>query len=171
MAPGRVVVMAALPVRLVPALALLVLAGCATAPLSPPEAGPSVTPAAASAGALPTSTQIWGGVIARVENFSDFTLLEVVSYPLRNQEPQTSRMTDGRFRLEFQGFLDPLDHRVGRRISARGRVVRVDPGTIGEVDYAFPVMVANEVYLWPEADAWNWRPGGVTFGIGIGIGL
>jgi outer membrane lipoprotein len=156
-----------------PVVALLVLGAvaCATPPLTAPGPGPSLTPRDAVATGLPPTEQLWGGVIVGLDNRADHTLLEVVSYPLRNQEPQTGRMTDGRFRLEVRGFLDPIDYRTGRRITARGLIQRTEAGRIGEVEYVFPVMVASDLYLWPEVTARDWRPGGVTFGIGIGIGL
>ena len=151
---------------------LMGLGACATPPLAPPDpALPQITPRAAVVEGLPSHEQLWGGVIVGLHNRVDHTLLEVVSYPLRNQEPQTARMTDGRFRLEVGGFLDPVDYRTGRRITARGPVPRTEAGRIGEVDYVFPVMIASELYLWPELAAPARRSGGVTFGIGIGIGL
>ena len=158
--------------RLFLPLALLGLGACATPPLATPDpAGPQITPRAAVVEGLPSTEQLWGGVIVGVQNRVDDTLLEVVSYPLRNQEPQTARMTDGRFRLEVGGFLDPVDYRNGRRITARGSVQRTEAGRIGEVDYVFPVMVASDLYLWPGVAAPERRSGGVSFGIGIGIGL
>lgn len=149
---------------------VLGLGGCATPPLTP-ASGPEITPRAAVTGTLPAAEQVWGGVIVRVENLPGHTRLEVVSYPLRNQEPQTGRMTDGRFLLEVPGFVDPVDYRSGRRITARGMVERTEAGRIGEVDYVFPVLVASEVHLWPEIP-FSQRDGErVRFGIGIGIGL
>jgi len=157
-----------------PLVSLLVLGAvaCATPPLAAPGPGPSVIPRDVVTTGLPPTEQLWGGVIVGLDNRADHTLLEVVSYPLRtSQEPLTGRMTDGRFRLEVRGFLDPLDYRTGRRITARGLVQRTEAGRIGEVEYVFPVMVASDLYLWPEVPAADWRPGGVSVGIGIGIGL
>jgi outer membrane lipoprotein len=155
---------------LVALVLILGLGGCATPPLAPAP-GPEVDPRAAVTEALPAAEQVWGGVIVRVENLPEHSRLEVVSYPLRNQEPQTSRMTNGRFLLEVPGFLDPMDYRTGRRITARGLVERTEDGSIGEVDYVFPVLVASEVHLWPVAPVGQRDSGGVRFGIGIGIGL
>ncbi len=155
------------------ALVVLGLGACATPPLLPPDPiGPQVTPRAAAAvmGPLPTE-QLWGGVIVGLQNRPDYTRIEVVSYPLRRQEPLTERMTNGRFLLEVPGFLDPLDHRSGRRITARGPVVRTEAGRIGEVDYVFPVMDAREYHLWPEESSRGQGYGPVRFGVGIGIGL
>lgn len=149
---------------------VLGLVGCATPPLTPAP-GPEITPRAAVTGGLPVAEQVWGGVIVRVQNLPDHTRLEVVSYPLRNQEPQAGRMTDGRFLLEVPGFLDPVDYRNGRRITARGTVERTEAGRIGEVDYLFPVLVASEVHLWPEIPVSQRDRERVRFGIGIGIGL
>jgi len=159
------------PVGWLTALVLILgLVGCATPPLTPAP-GPEVTPRAAVTEALPTAEQVWGGVIVQVQNLPAHTRLEVVSYPLRNQEPQTGRMTDGRFLLEVPGFLDPVDYRTGRRITARGVVERSEPGSIGEVGYVFPVLVASEVHLWPELPVGVYDTGRFRFGIGIGIGL
>jgi outer membrane lipoprotein len=152
-------------------LVILVVGGCATPPLTPAP-GPEVTPrAAVVAGALPAAEQIWGGMIVQVQNLPASTRLEVVSYPLRNQEPQTGRMTDGRFLLEVPGFLDPVDYRTGRRITARGLVARTEAGSVGETDYLFPVLVASEVHLWPDTPVGTYDSGRIHFGIGIGIGL
>jgi len=151
-------------------LLIATLGGCAT-PLLAPAPGPEVTPRTAVTEALPETKQLWGGVIVRTENRPEYTRLEVASYPLRNQEPQTGRMTNGRFLLEVPGFLDPVDYRTGRRITARGIVERTEAGRIGAVDYVFPVMVSSEVHLWPDPLVRERDPGRVRFGIGVGIGL
>lgn len=155
------------------ALMVLGLGACATPPLAPPDPlGPQVTPRAAAAAIEPPPTeQLWGGVIVGLQNRSDHTRIEVVSYPLRRQEPLTERMTNGRFLLEVSGFLDPLDHRSGRRITARGPVSRTETGWIGEVKYLFPVMDAREYHLWPEGAPRERGSSAVRFGVGIGIGL
>jgi len=96
-------------------------------------------------------------------------VLEVVSYPLRRQDPQTRQANTGRFRLEVEGFLDPLDYRAGRRVTAVGSVTRLEEGRIGELDYNFPLLEAYSLHLWPDPPPAE--PGRVRFGIGIGIGL
>lgn len=147
------------------------LAGCATPPFAP-VSGPEVSPRGVVGDPLPVSEQVWGGVIVRIQNLPELTRFEVVSYPLgSSQEPRTARMTDGRFLLEVPGFLDPVDFRAGRRVTARGLVERTEAGRIGEVDYVFPVLVASEVHLWPDPPARERDSGRVQFGIGIGIGL
>lgn len=150
---------------------LLVLSACATPPLAPVQ-DPAVSPSAAAAGGTIGAMQIWGGVVVEVRNLEDATWIQVVSYPLRGQEPRTGGTTDGRFLLTVPGFLDPVDHRVGRWLTARGRISGFEDGRIGEVPYRFPVLEVEQLHLWPDGPAGEPRGwGGVRFGIGIGIGL
>lgn len=157
-----------------PLLALLlpmVLAACASGPLeAPDDPAEQVAPRAVSGDNLPSGEQVWGGVIAHVDNRAEATFIEVVSYPLSRQEPQTRQSTTGRFRLRVEGFADPVDYRAGRRITGVGTVTGVEDGRIGELDYVFPVLDAHSVHLWPEREPPH-SSSGVRFGIGIGIGL
>ena len=151
-------------------LAVAFAAGCATPPLDVPDTvGEPVEPRAVTAAMLPLEDQVWGGIIARTENRAETTVLEVVSYPLHRQEPQTRQANTGRFRLEVEGFLDPLDYRTGRQVTAVGSVTRMEEGRIGELDYNFPLLEAYSLHLWPDPPPAE--PGRVRFGIGIGIGL
>ncbi|WP_051074977.1 Slp family lipoprotein [Thioalkalivibrio sp. ALJ16] len=159
---------------LIPLLGVLlpfVLAACATGPLeAPADSAGQVEPRAVTADRLPADEQVWGGVIARVDNRADATVIEVVGYPLSRQEPQTRQSTTGRFRLRVEGFADPVDYSSGRRITAVGTVSGVEEGQIGQSDYSFPVLEARSVHLWPLPEPPR-SSGGVRFGIGIGIGL
>lgn len=150
-------------------LVLGAVAACATPPLPQPEGEPLRSPGEVVTEGLPATEQIWGGVISGIRHREDATRLEVVAYPLRDQAPQTQRSSEGRFRLEVDAFLEPLDYRVGRRITAVGSVERIETGRIGEAEVPFPVMRARALHLWPEAH--DRDPGRVRFGIGIGIGL
>jgi outer membrane lipoprotein len=146
------------------------LLACATAPLPQPETEVLLTPRQVVAEGPPATEQIWGGVIAEMRHRNDRAVLEVVGYPLRNQEPLTGGRSEGRFRLEIDAFLEPMDYRPGRRITAVGRIDRIETGRIDDTEYAFPVMAAREVHLWPEVPVVEYRAPRVTFGIGIGIG-
>ncbi|WP_083767907.1 Slp family lipoprotein [Thioalkalivibrio sp. K90mix] len=152
-------------------MAPVLLVGCASGPLDIPDAvGDPVPPRSVTADSLPAEDQVWGGVIARVDNRADSTVIEVVSYPLQRQEPQTRQANTGRFRLKVDGFADPVDYRPGRRVTAVGTVSGTEEGSIGELAYVFPLLDAYSVHLWPDPEPP--RPSsGVRFGIGIGIGL
>ncbi len=154
---------------LLAALLALALAGCAATPLEAPRPAEPVEPRAVTAERLPQTDQMWGGVIAEVDHGPETTVLEVLAYPLRGQEPRTGAASQGRFRVVVDGFLDPVDYRPGRRVTATGPVTAVETGRIGEAEYRFPVLEARQLHLWPAGTPA--APGRVNFGIGIGIGL
>lgn len=91
----------------------------------------------------------WGGVIAAVKNNADNTMLEVVNFPLSgNLRPKKDDETLGRFRLYFNGLLDPVIYKEGRSITAVGVVSTLENGKIGEHKYSFPVLKDASVHLW-----------------------
>jgi len=93
----------------------------------------------------------WGGVIAAVKNNADNTMLEIVSFPLTaNLRPKKGDETAGRFRLYFNGLLDPVIYKEGRSITAVGTVSSLEDGTIGEHKYSFPVLKDSSVHLWKK---------------------
>ncbi|MEW6991096.1 Slp family lipoprotein [Colwelliaceae bacterium 6441] len=93
----------------------------------------------------------WGGVIASVKNNADNTMLEVVHFQLKSSmRPQQKDQTQGRFKVYFQGFLDPVIYKEGRSITAVGHIADKEAGTIGEHEYEYPVLKAKNVHLWKE---------------------
>lgn len=163
--------MSRLPILLMVLPLVAFLAACAAPPLEAPvRADTQLEPGAVRADRLPSDEQIWGGVIAGVENRPEATVIEVVGYPLKRQEPQTRKPSIGRFRLRIDGFADPVDYRVGRRVTGVGTVTGIEDGRVGDRDYAFPLLEARAVHLWPVTQR-RGTPGDVRFGIGIGVGL
>jgi outer membrane lipoprotein len=93
----------------------------------------------------------WGGVIAEVKNNADNTMIEVVSFKLTSSaRPKPSTETKGRFRLYYDGLLDPVIYQKGRSITAIGKVQKAEEGKIGEHQYRFPVLKASHVHLWKK---------------------
>lgn len=93
----------------------------------------------------------WGGVIAKIENNTDSTMLEIVHFQLKSStRPQQKDQTQGRFRVYYQGFLDPIIFKVGRSVTAIGNVAVKEDGKIGEHEYQYPVLKAKYVHLWKE---------------------
>jgi outer membrane lipoprotein len=94
----------------------------------------------------------WGGTIAAVESREDETCFEVVSAPLDGEARPVPRSdaTYGRFLACNPGFFDPAIHAPEREVTVVGTVRSVDPGTVGERHYRFPVVQADVVHLWPE---------------------
>lgn len=93
----------------------------------------------------------WGGVIANVTNNKDNTMIEVVHFDLKSSaRPNVKDETKGRFRIYYQGLLDPVIYKKGRSITAVGTVNGVESGKIGEHEYQYPVLNASYVHLWKE---------------------
>lgn len=148
----------------------LVLAGCASAPLSTEGVDGEVTLAAAKDDPEATTgrTVLWGGVIAAARNLPARTRLEIVAYPLsgRTQKPDTDAASQGRFRVYVDGYLETAVYGPGRRFTVRGSVQGTETGRIDEAEYVFPVIRAEAYELWPEQTRRE-RDSGVNFGFGI----
>jgi len=93
----------------------------------------------------------WGGIIAKVTNNADNTMLEIVHFPLTSSTRPTQKdQTQGRFRVYYAGLLDPIIYKEGRSITALGEVLALEEGRIGEHKYQYPVLNASAVHLWKE---------------------
>lgn len=91
----------------------------------------------------------WGGNIVSTRNERDQTLLEVVGRKLDGEgRPLEEDRSLGRFLVKADGFLDPAIYKPDREVTVRGRVEEVVAQSIGEFRYAYPVVKAEEVYLW-----------------------
>ena len=152
-------------------IGLMGLAGCTTPPLNPEGLGLARTPENLVSYGMDAPPQLWGGLIVRTENLAELTRMEIVSFPLRHQEPLLNQPSTGRFWLEVPKFLDPAVFAPGRQITAWGSVLRVEEGHIGAAPYQFPVLRAQEFHLWPLRPIRPAGPVGPQFGIGIGVRL
>jgi outer membrane lipoprotein len=151
----------------------LVLGACATGPAFDTTGVNRALTAKNSVGKLPGvegKQVLWGGVILRTTNLKDSTDIEVLSYPLdSDQKPQTDQPPLGRFLFQVKGYLEPATYAKDRLITVVGRLSRSQAGKVGESDYVYPVIAAEQLYLWPEERDYN--TGGVRFGIGVGFGM
>lgn len=84
--------------------------------------------------------------------------------PDASARPLRERAPLGRFILVQDGYLEPATHAAGRLISATGSVT----GRIGEAAYIYPVITAQQRYLWPREHAHSRSR--VMFGLGVSIG-
>jgi outer membrane lipoprotein len=101
----------------------------------------------------------WGGEIIKVEPKEDSTCFEVLSRQLDSTaRPTTRESSQGRFIACRSGFYDPEEYDRGRDITVVGQVAGVDHGKVGQFDYAYPHVVANEVYLWPKRSMYARMP-------------
>ncbi len=155
------------------ALLTLSLAGCASGPrFEGDHINTSLQPrTAVQAGAsVQGETVVWGGRIIQVRPQQDQTTLEIVAFPLRNnQQPNTSQQTLGRFLMTYPGYLEPEDFREDRLITVTGPLEEGRTGMVGDASYDYPVVRATDFHLWPEQQAETRQEPSVRFGVGIGI--
>jgi outer membrane lipoprotein len=111
-------------------------------------------------------TVMFGGEIIQTRAEAHETWVEVLQKPLdRQNRPEDSDVSHGRFFVLFQGFQDPAIYAPGRKISVIGEVQGKRVEKIRELDYVYPVLLSRESHLWrPEST------GGPFFHFGIGIG-
>ncbi len=134
------------------------LAACTTAPkaIRTPVAGPSVPAAVQNADQYIGEQVRWGGTIVEVENRRTETWIQVVARRLtRSGRPVDTTATTGRFLANVPGFLEPEEYRRGREITVVGTLIQSTTRNIGTYPYQFPVVRADEHYLWepiPEYD-------------------
>jgi len=169
--------------KLIPILfsSLLVLGGCASYP-EPVRVADETTlvsfPATIKAG-LTQGPARWSGVIAKVQNNSRDTRLEIVYFPTSSHgRPQTDKETEGRFVAYAKGFLDPVVYQPGKQVTVLGQLGAFEAGKVDQFQYSYPVLQASAVYLWPkqqettrvEVEPWPlWRGPYPYWGYGPGM--
>jgi len=128
------------------------LVGCATVPA--PLAGDNftaVTPQQAAGQNAGGQRVRWGGEIIRVEPRANATCFEILSRELyADARPNRHDHSDGRFIACKQGFYDPAVYAKGRDITVVGAVNGNEKHKVGEYDYTFAKVDADEVYMWPK---------------------
>ncbi|MBI1424562.1 MAG: hypothetical protein GC149_14040 [Gammaproteobacteria bacterium] len=149
---------------------LLMLSACAGSPLKLEGVNRAVTPAMATGDKTYGNLRVvWGGMIVRTTPQKEHTQIEVLAYPVDSYgEPDRQAASQGRFLIERQGYLEPADFAAGRWISAVGTIGQPQIGKVGEASYRFPVLVPEQLYLWPQSSSSKTQ---TYFHFGIGIRL
>ena len=152
--------------------AAALLCACAGGPqVKSDGANRSVTPdeAVSNAETLSGTRVLWGGVIVSSKNLANRTVVEVLAYPLDgDQRPETDAQPLGRFLAERNGYLETADYRAGRELTVVGPLQGVRSGNVGEATYQYPVVDAEELYLWPYNGTGTRGP---FFHFGLGVVL
>ncbi len=105
------------------------------------------------------SIVIWGGMIVTTLNRPGETEITVLETPLGYEEkPMAAEYTQGRFIVRTLIFLDPAVYREGRRITVAGEVIGQEKKTLGQMEYAYPVLKAKEIHLWSREVVYAYPP-------------
>lgn len=137
------------------AIAALALGGCATVPSQ--LAGTdfaAITPKQAASQDMRGSHVRWGGEIIKVEPKSDSTCFEILARTLYSDaRPRHEDNSDGRFIACSSGFFDPELYTKGRDLTVTGHVTGTEQHKVGDFDYTYARVDADNVYLWPIRQA------------------
>ncbi len=95
---------------------------------------------------------LWGGEIIQTVNQKDeTTLIEVFQRPLGwRGEPGDRGVSEGRFLLLAEKYLDPYLYRGGIGVTVAGEIQGEMIKPLGEMDYHYPLIKSKEIYFWPE---------------------
>ena len=94
---------------------------------------------------------ILGGYILEAENGPDGSRLTILQAPLDSRNrPKSTDLTKGRFLVRTKKFLDPEVYSKDRAITVGGKVEGSRQEPLGSRSYVYPLIRAQEIYLWPE---------------------
>lgn len=154
-------------------LAILWLSGCATGPRYDTQGiDLSLSPIRLiEAEAFPAAQRIlWGGAIIEVRNLHQSSEIELMAFPLdQQQRPQTHKAAQGRFLAHWPAYLEAMDYAPGRLLTVTGTLTNITSGSIGAATYHYPNVQIEQLHLWP-AQASPTRPR-LHIGIGVTLGL
>ncbi|MBE9502972.1 MAG: Slp family lipoprotein [Proteobacteria bacterium] len=106
---------------------------------------------------------ILGGNIVGSLNRSEGTYIEVVQKELSGTgKPKFTDISDGRFLILYDGYLDTAIYSKGRLVTVAGEVMGSKVRSLGEIDYSYLLLKSLELHLLQPGS----RPT-VSFGIGI----
>ena len=92
---------------------------------------------------------ILGGYILETVNQPESSVLTILQAPLDNQnKPKSQDLSEGRFLVQTEKFLDPEIYNKNRKITVGGNVLGGRSQPLGDRSYRYPVIGAEEIHLW-----------------------
>lgn len=137
---------------LLPVVAALALAACATAPKPLQGQFPPVSPRDSVTTPQVGAPVRWGGKIIQTQPGQGQTCFQLISRPLDSSgrpDSSSADASDGRFVACRAGFYDPAVFEPGREVTFIGHIQGYENTKIGDYDYKLPKISADVVYLWP----------------------
>ncbi len=110
------------------------------------------------------ATVVWGGYVHGVRNTPEGAYVEIVEAPLDYRDrPRSLDEARGRFLLLVPGFAEPARYAAGKAITVVGEIRGLSERPLGEIIYAYPVVLRRYDRVWQPAV----RPG-IHLGVGVG---
>ncbi|MDD2659852.1 MAG: Slp family lipoprotein [Methylococcales bacterium] len=134
-------------------ICILFLSACSNLPPAieePPLYDISYNEAARNIAQFKDAPVRWGGVIIDVENEQNFSLVQVLYYPLNSYgRPRTDKPNGGRFLIKSPEFLDPAVYTKDTEITVAGTLNGDVERKIGNKSLRLPMILAKVIHLWP----------------------
>jgi outer membrane lipoprotein len=100
---------------------------------------------------------LWTGEIIGAKNEKEGTLIEILQKPPNlDNRPKPGDTTEGRFLALYKGYLDVAIYKKGRDVTVAGRLKGQRVLPLGEIEYTYPVILVEEIHLWPERTEENY---------------
>lgn len=151
-------------------LIALMLSGCAGKPvLDSAGVNPKLTPSDVAQQQNNAVGQkiMWGGSILASINLKSMTQFEILAFPTdKRGQPDINVKPIGRFLIQHPGYLETADYNQGRHVTVVGSIKRVQTSKLGEANYTYPVITAEQLHLWPRASQAN-TDSRIHFGFGF----
>lgn len=112
----------------------------------------------------------WGGVIVEVDNEQNFSLMQVLYYPLNSYgRPMLDQPSEGRFVVKTSEFLESTIYTKNSEITVAGQLKGDIERTIGKKVMHLPLVSSSVMHIWPDYyngynGPYNYYYGG--FGVG-----
>ncbi len=111
-------------------------------------------------------TVMLGGRILDIRTSEERSEIMVLQMPLDHwNAPIQEDLSEGRFLVFMERFLDPMLYNKGKLMSMVGVVRGSEIRAIGQYEYSFPTIDAMEIKLWLQDD--TYVPS-IRLGIGVG---
>lgn len=138
---------------------IVLLGACATVPEPLRGEFPALTPQRAANENLNDQRARWGGQIIDTRTEKDQTCFEIIGWSLSDTgRPIPGSSGQGRFLTCAPGFYDPAVYTRGREVTVVGTTNRAETRKIGDYDYRYPRLAADQLYLWPEREVYAGDP-------------
>jgi outer membrane lipoprotein len=148
-------------------ICILSLSACSNLPPAienPPLYDISYSEATRDIGHYKDAPVRWGGVVIDVENEQNYSLIQVLNYPLNYYgRPQLDKPNKGRFLIKSPEFQDPAVYKKDKEITVAGILKGDIARTVGNKTLRLPLILSTVLHLWPD-----YVPGNYYGGFGYG---